>query len=147
MLMGKSINTLEEFEAEAARFASVLVPSPRGATLVTLSGELGAGKTAFTKAVARALGVEETVTSPTFVLEKVYPLSYKQVFKNLIHIDAYRLEKGSDLVSLDLDELLKGAGNLIFLEWPERVADAHLVPTKKISFVVTADGSRTISYE
>jgi tRNA threonylcarbamoyladenosine biosynthesis protein TsaE len=113
---------------------------------VTLSGELGAGKTAFTKAVARTLGVEDVVTSPTFVLEKIYPLT-NQVFNQLIHIDAYRLEKGADLAPLGLNELMKDPGNLIFLEWPERVADALPAPAKKISMVVNADNSRTISYE
>ena len=73
-VMEKAITTLEELEAEAGRFAIGLVPRENGATLVTLSGELGAGKTAFTKAVARTLGVEQIVTSPTFVLEKVYQL-------------------------------------------------------------------------
>ncbi len=143
--MKKSIQTLTEFEAEAARFAQSLAPSPEGATFVTLSGELGAGKTAFTKAVARTFGIEETITSPTFVLEKIYPLQ-KQSFKNLIHIDAYRLEKGSDLAPLDFGELMKDSNNLIFLEWPERVADALPSPAKKVSFVAHPDGSRIISY-
>src|SRR3989338_8753227 len=103
--MQKLIRTLAELEAEAARFARELVPRNTGATLVTLSGELGAGKTAFVKAVAKALGVGEVVNSPTFVLEKIYPLplfSQKsgKGFKRLIHIDAYRLEKGGDLAPL-----------------------------------------------
>jgi tRNA threonylcarbamoyl adenosine modification protein YjeE len=144
--MEKTVTTLEEFEAEATRFAQSLAPISSSATLVTLSGELGAGKTAFTKAVARAFGIEETVTSPTFVLEKIYPLQ-NQPFKNLVHIDAYRLEKGSDLAPLDFQNLMKDSGNLIFFEWPERVPHALPVATKKISFIVNADGTRTISYD
>ena len=134
-----------ELEAEAARFVGSLTPRDGGATLVTLAGELGAGKTAFTQTVAKALGVEEPVTSPTFVLEKVYGLT-KSVFKRLIHIDAYRLEKGSDLAPLGFDELMQDTGNLILLEWPERVADALPDPAVKISIVVNADDSRTITY-
>src|SRR3989338_9126767 len=143
--MQKLIRTLAELEAEAARFARELVPRNTGATLVTLSGELGAGKTAFVKAVARALGVEEVVTSPTFVLEKVYLLS-DQTFKRLIHIDAYRLERGVDLAPLGCDELMKDPGNLILLEWPETVANALPTPTARLSFVVNSDDSRTITY-
>ena len=143
--MKKLIRTLAELEAEAARFARELVPRNTGATLVTLSGELGAGKTAFVKAVARALGVEEVVTSPTFVLEKVYLLS-DQTFKRLIHIDAYRLERGVDLAPLGFDELMKDPGNLILLEWPENVANALPTPTARLSFVVNSDDSRTITY-
>lgn len=116
-----------------------------GATLVTLSGELGAGKTAFTKAAAKALGVEEIITSPTFVLEKIYLLG-EQPFKRLIHIDAYRLEKGADLAPLGFDELMQDAGNLILLEWPEKVDDVLPAATVRISLTVNPDGSRIIFY-
>lgn len=138
--------SLEEFEAEAAKFALSLQPKKDGATFVTLSGELGAGKTAFTKIVARTFGVEEMVTSPTFVLEKRYALSKSQPFAHLVHIDAYRLEKGSDLAPLGFSELLNDPGNLIMLEWPERVQDALPSPDRHLSFAVIPDGSHTISY-
>ena len=144
--MEKVVTTLEEFGAEAARLADTLAPSLQGATLVTLSGELGAGKTAFTKAVARALGVDETVTSPTFVLEKIYALSDGKHFDRLVHIDAYRLETGADLAPLGFDELMRDSGNLVLLEWPEQVSDALPHPAVRISIVAQPDGSRTISY-
>ncbi|HUY05587.1 MAG TPA: tRNA (adenosine(37)-N6)-threonylcarbamoyltransferase complex ATPase subunit type 1 TsaE [Candidatus Paceibacterota bacterium] len=145
--MEKVITTLAELEREAARFAETLAPSPRGATLVALSGELGAGKTAFTKAVAAALGVGETVTSPTFVLEKIYLLGGEALpFAKLVHIDAYRLESGEDLASLGFDELMRDRGNLVVLEWPEKVSDELPPPAVRISIVAQPDGSRTISY-
>ncbi len=144
--MEKIIMTLAELEAEAMRFAGTLAPSPRGATLVTLSGELGAGKTAFTKAVASALGVGETVTSPTFVLEKIYALPPGKHFDRLIHIDAYRLESGADLAPLGFDELMRSETNLILLEWPEKVRDALPEPSVHISIIAEPDGSRTVSY-
>lgn len=143
--MEKVIRTLEELEGEARSFAASLVPA-EGATLVTLSGELGAGKTAFTKAVARALGVTDIVNSPTFVLEKIYALSDGRPFKRLIHIDAYRLEKGRDLVPLGFEELVQDPQNLILLEWPEKIADALPAPTARISIVVQDDDSRILSY-
>ncbi len=143
--MGKTVNTLAEFEMEAVRFSSLLSPSEKGATLVTLSGELGAGKTTFTQTAARALGVEETVTSPTFVLEKIYLLPEGKPFKRLVHIDAYRLEQGSDLASLGFDELMRDPTNLIFLEWPEKVVDALPSPTIQIILTVESEDSRTIS--
>ncbi len=141
------IRTLVELETEAANFVSALAPSAQGATLVTLSGELGAGKTAFTKAVANVLGIEGTITSPTFVLEKIYLLPGGHSFKRLIHIDAYRLEKGSDLAPLGFDEFMQDTSNLILFEWPEMVADALPTPSAKLSFVAHTDGSRTISYD
>lgn len=146
----KTVRTLAEFEEEAARFIGALASSGRGATLVTLSGELGAGKTAFVKAAARALGVEEAVTSPTFVLEKIYQLpserSAAPAFKRLIHIDAYRLSSGSELAPLGFDELMRDAGNLVLLEWPEKVADALPAPAARVSLVERPDRSRDISY-
>ncbi len=144
--MEKTIRTLEELKKEAAGFVGTLMPSAQGATLVTLSGELGAGKTTFTKAAANALGIEEIVTSPTFVLEKIYQLPEGKTFKRLIHIDAYRLEQGSDLAPLGFDELMQDSGNLILLEWPEKVVDALPKPSKKLSLTVQSDGSRIILY-
>lgn len=146
--MQKEIKTLSELGEEAGRFVETLAPSSRGATLVTLSGELGAGKTAFVKAVAHALGVEDVVTSPTFVLEKIYKLGHRMSkFERLVHVDAYRLEKGADLAPLGFDELMKDSGNLILLEWPEKVSDALPDPAIKISLVANPDCSRTISYD
>ncbi len=148
-VMEKTVATLAEFEAEAERFIRGLVPAKRGATLVTLSGELGAGKTAFAKAVAKALSVEEHVTSPTFVLEKIYALPAPRSgpgFSRLVHIDAYRLESGKDLASIGFDELMQDSGNLLLLEWPEKVSDKLPTPAIRISLVAHADGSRTISY-
>ena len=156
--MGKLIHTLAELDVEAARFIAGLAIKEGGATLITLSGDLGAGKTAFTKSVAHSLGVEEIVNSPTFVLEKIYLIpgrghrvssghSVSTPFKRLVHIDAYRLESGSDLTPLGFDELMQDSGNLILLEWPEKVADALPVPTIRISIAPLPDGSRTISYD
>lgn len=149
-MMQKTVQTLVEFEEEAARFASSLASREQSATLVTLSGELGAGKTAFVKAVARSLGIEETVTSPTFVLEKIYILpqasGHTSAFKRLIHIDAYRLSSGSELAALGFDELMRDMGNLVMLEWPEKVADALPAPAVRVSIVSGADEIRDISY-
>ncbi|MEK7133780.1 MAG: tRNA (adenosine(37)-N6)-threonylcarbamoyltransferase complex ATPase subunit type 1 TsaE [Patescibacteria group bacterium] len=134
----------EEFASEARRFARALTPHPEHATVVVLSGELGAGKTTFVQEMATALGVAETVTSPTFVLEKIYQLK-GQKFPHLIHIDAYRLKGAHELEALGWKELLQNVGNLIVLEWPERVADR--VPEDAIRITLTGSGdTRKISY-
>lgn len=144
--MEKVLSSLADLELEASALIGRLSPTPGAATLVTLSGELGAGKTAFTQAVAKAYGVSESVTSPTFVLEKVYALPNESGFTHLIHIDAYRLESADELKVLGWDSLLKEEGNLIFLEWPENVAGA--LPASAIALRLTpqADGSRLMSY-
>lgn len=150
MTVEKKVKNLEELDAEAARFARALAPAVVGATLVTLSGELGVGKTAYVKAAARALGVADVVSSPTFVLEKIYAIPKfrhpMSELTKLVHIDAYRLESGSELAPLRLEELMKDPNNLIMLEWPEKVADALPKATMRISIISDIDGSRTISY-
>ena len=144
--MERHIQTVEKLEVEARSFLSALPLRQEGATLVTLSGELGAGKTAFAKALAKALGVEEEVTSPTFVLEKIYALSAGAPFARLAHIDAYRLSRGADLAPLGFSELIKDASNFILLEWPEKVKDALPEPAVCITITAEEDGSRTLSY-
>ncbi len=143
----KHLPDLAALQQEAAELTATLAPAETGATLVTLSGELGAGKTSFTQGVARALGVEDAVTSPTFVLEKIYelPEHASRGFKRLVHIDAYRLDGGSALAPLGFDELMQDKHNLILLEWPERVADALPPAHMQISLTVV-DTGRAISY-
>lgn len=140
------ITSLDALAAEAERFVTSLTPNEHTATLVTLSGELGAGKTAFTKAVAKALGVGEMVNSPTFVLEKIYKLPGGSLFKHLIHIDAYRLLGGKDLAPLGFDEIMQDPANLVLLEWPEKVPDGLPTPTHRLVFKVLAENERTITY-
>lgn len=94
------------------------------ATLVTLSGDLGAGKTTLSQSLARELGVVENVISPTFVILKNYQLpitNYK--WKKLVHIDAYRLNDSKELMNLGWKEILNDKDNLILIEWSELVPE------------------------
>jgi len=92
------------------------------AFVVGLSGHLGAGKTAFTKCVAEILGIEEIITSPTFVIMKSYEIETLNFpWKRLIHIDAYRLERMEELEVLEWEKLVADKNNLILIEWPENV--------------------------
>jgi len=94
------------------------------AYVVYLSGEIGAGKTTFTKCLAKELGVKETVHSPTFVVMRSYECEDSDTnknFKNLIHIDAYRFEDKKEGDILSLEELYKDKSNLMLIEWPENM--------------------------
>ncbi len=107
------------------------------ALVVGLSGNLGSGKTAFVKAVAAALGVDEMVTSPTFVIEKIYKTKNSD-FPRLVHIDAYRLESARELEVLNFEELVEDPNNLILIEWPENVKEilpegAHTIKCEFVS--------------
>ncbi len=138
-------NSLEETEKIARDLVEKLKPQTK-ATVLGLNGNLGNGKTTFTQMIAKILGVNDTVTSPTFVIEKIYELENKK-FKRLIHIDVYRLEKSEELLHLGWQEVISDPENLILIEWPERVADIMPEHTK-ISFkVLENESSREIEIE
>ncbi len=102
-----------------------LAAAPRsGAAVVSLSGELGAGKTTFTQALAGVLGASGPVQSPTYVIMRKHPLPQGAAWQTLVHIDAYRLKNAADLTAIAWAELLTNPGNLIVIEWPERVEGA-----------------------
>ncbi len=130
---------------KAEEFVATLRPR-KTAMVVTLSGELGAGKTTFAKGIAKALGVDETVSSPTFVIEKIYSLK-NQLFDRLIHIDAYRLKDAHELEVLGWKQLIADSGNIIVLEWPEGVPGAIPTDAIGIRFDIEGDGRIiTITY-
>ncbi len=139
------LQTRTDLQVAARAFVAGLSAKKDHATLVTLSGELGAGKTAFVQECAAALGVSEEVTSPTFVIENRYPLTGAHGFTELIHIDAYRLESGDSLGSLRFAEDIQNPHLLIMLEWPERVAGALPLADVSIVLVLLEDGTRTLS--
>jgi L-threonylcarbamoyladenylate synthase len=88
------------------------------AIVFALEGEMGAGKTIFTKGLARAMGITELVTSPTFALENEYQTGHEKLF----HFDALRLENSGDLIALGFENLIKNK-SVVSIEWAERVAD------------------------
>ncbi len=140
--MKQQVKDLETLEKIAHRIVSALRPRDQ-ATLITLSGELGAGKTTFSQMVGKGLHIYENMVSPTFVLEKVYPLTGVEGFSKLVHIDAYRLEGAEELSTLGFSELLQDPQNIILLEWPEKVKDGLPTPTIAITLEVQDDGTRT----
>lgn len=142
----KSIQETEKFAASVVRDISKQ-KKRNNALVVGLSGELGSGKTAFTKGVARALGVKTTVTSPTFVLEKIYTLSPRKTFSKLVHIDAYRLENKKELDALNWGEIIQDPSALVLIEWPECVKGALPQNAQKISFMVVDDTTRKILWQ
>jgi len=119
--------------------------SDKVVTVVGLHGDLGSGKTAFTKCIAKLLGINETVTSPTFVIEKIYSLK-GQPFERLIHIDAYRLESGKELLHLEWKEICADPKNLILIEWPENVADVMPENYIKINFEFVDEATRKMEF-
>jgi tRNA threonylcarbamoyladenosine biosynthesis protein TsaE len=108
---GITTESAEQTRSLAAELAAALPPD----TTLALHGDMGVGKTTFVQGLAQGLGVHEHVTSPTFAIYSVY----QGTEKKLIHLDAYRLEKESQIESLLLDEFLVSP-YVLAVEWPEK---------------------------
>ena len=108
-------NSEAETEALGGRLADRLTPG----AVVAFTGDLGAGKTAFTRGMARGLGVEDRVTSPTFTIVNEYEGGRLSLF----HFDMYRLSSSNELFDIGWEDYLS-RGGVCAVEWSENVADA-----------------------
>ena len=124
-------------EAALARFGAALARSlrPPPPVVVAIRGDLGTGKTTLVRAIARALGVTEPVTSPTFALVHRYRGGATSVY----HVDAYRLRRAADAADLGLDDMLSEPDSVVLIEWPERLGEALPPPTHRIALAYTDD--------
>lgn len=130
------MNKLSLSEKETIKIAMNFAQSLKGGDVLALTGDLGAGKTIFAKGIAAAFGVKETVNSPTFVIMKNYKAS-RGLVKELVHIDAYRLENENDIKAIGALDYFGRSGAVVLVEWPERVKDILPKKTKwvKISYL------------
>ena len=135
---------LENFARELLKEFLVKPTENNQATIIALSGNLGAGKTTFVQLLAKELGVEEKVTSPTFTIMKGYELAGE--FNHLIHMDAYRIEDLSELRPLRFSELLTDNKNILCIEWAEKIQSALPSEIIKINIEILPDGKREITY-
>ena len=131
----------KETQAAAKKIADIFKKhQAKGAAVLALEGELGSGKTTFVQGLAKALGVKEKVLSPTFVLMKRFgvrplepvlnkakerdknsPAKAEPPLKDLYHIDCYRIESPEELRGFGFGDILKNPGNLMVIEWAEKI--------------------------
>lgn len=147
----KNFEDLDRFADKFVNFISTKhKESAEKAIVVGLSGDLGAGKTTFSKKYAEKLGIFENVTSPTFVIQKGYKIPENSplsgIFTDFVHIDAYRLESSKELEVLGWSKLLASPRTLIFIEWPEKVEDILPTDSIKIKFDFIDDTTRRVSH-
>ena len=120
--------SVEETQALGEALGKTLGPG----AVVACMGDLGAGKTAFLQGVARGLGVESAVTSPTFVLVNVYRGRLP-----VHHLDAYRTDSLTEILELGLEEMLDGEG-VTFIEWADKMLP--LLPARTVVVRISGAG-------
>lgn len=108
-------NSVEDTNQLAAKIAEKVKDS---GGVIALSGDLGAGKTTFTQGFAKALGIDEKIISPTFVIMRQHQVPNSS--KVLYHIDLYRLGDETNLNEVGIAELFSNPDNLIIIEWAEK---------------------------
>lgn len=134
------IRNLSEIDEAAKQFLDAV----RGHSLVAFYAPMGAGKTTFTTAICRVLGVDEdAVSSPTFAIVNEYrAASGEPVF----HFDFYRIEKMEEALDIGFYDYVD-SGSLCIMEWPENIEDIIPEETLRVSIAVAPDGTRTVSWE
>lgn len=133
--MKKVLKKIEDTEKLANEIASNL----QGSSVLALIGELGAGKTTFTQALARALGVKRVVKSPTFTVLQTYKTKNKLT---LCHVDAYRISNPQELEALGFFDYLNDPKTITIIEWADRIYK-NLPKGTQIIKLVEKNGLRT----
>ena len=123
--------------ARSFDFSSCL-PASRAASIIGLTGDLGSGKTTFIQGFLKGLGVKQRITSPTFVIFKRYEIpACRQArkdknYKNVYHVDCYRLNKPEEILKLGFKEIINNPQNIVLIEWAEKLK--KILP-KKIDWI------------
>ena len=131
---------LEDLDRAAKEFLG----SIGEATLVAFYAPMGAGKTTFTTAICKALGVQEdAISSPTFAIVNEYRSGAGEP---IYHFDFYRIERPEEALDIGLYDYLD-SGALCLMEWPENIEGLLPEETLKVSICVNPDGNRTVSWE
>jgi len=122
----------------AKKFAKKL----RGGEIIGLIGELGTGKTVFVKGLATGLGIKKNITSPTFVLMKIYQIQNpKSKIQNLVHIDAYRIKSEQDIVSIGAEEYFNQSNTVTAIEWADKIG--KILPLNATMITLKNKGKNT----
>lgn len=108
----------------------------KAGAIVTLTGELGAGKTTFAKGFAEGLGVTSEISSPTFTLMDIHQFSLNGKACQFVHVDTYRGESAEDFADIGLEEYLGAPDTICLIEWPEKIAP--LLANKQVLSITIA---------
>jgi len=134
-------------EKQTFNLAKKMARQITGGQVIGLIGGLGAGKTVFTKGLAAGLDIKKTITSPTFVLMRIYPVKCYQLIKTFVHIDAYRLKKIENLIAIGAVEYFNRPNTITVIEWADKIKPILPKRTKFVKITITINkDTRTINY-
>ncbi|MFC1632517.1 tRNA (adenosine(37)-N6)-threonylcarbamoyltransferase complex ATPase subunit type 1 TsaE [Patescibacteria group bacterium] len=114
---------LFDSEEALAKFTKEFSKTIKSGSVIALVGDLGAGKTTFTKYLAKELGVEQEITSPTFTLAREYSGKVGSEPITFYHLDAYRLKNSEEAKALGLEDWLADKKGVLVIEWAEKIKD------------------------
>lgn len=142
----------EETQKLGESFAKRLIKKRAGRTAVVLAleGDLGGGKTTFVQGLTRGLGLKDSITSPSFVLIRRYPIEFQVssfMIYDLYHIDCYRLNKPWQLQELGFEEIINNPKNIVVIEWAESVEEIMPKDKTVIKFEWVDENKRKITFE
>lgn len=133
MKVNRSICSLEQTRALGIKIGQ----SVKEGTVITLTGDLGAGKTTLTQSIAKGMGITKTVSSPTFTICKIYHGRLP-----LYHFDAYRLEGSEE--DLGFEEMIEGDG-LAVIEWPQYID--YMIPEDALEITICLSGEESREFQ
>jgi len=137
--MNIKIKSLDRINDAAIEFIKAMGDN----TVFAFRGEMGAGKTTFIKAVCEALGVSDTINSPTFAIVNEYRSDSGEL---IYHFDFYRINKIEEAYDFGYEDYFY-SGSLCFIEWPEKIESLLPHDTVNVSIKAHTDGSRDVTLE
>ena len=117
-----------------------------GAKILTLYGELGSGKTTLVQGLAKGLGIPHRIVSPTFIIVRRYKLNLKN-YHWFYHIDLYRISSGVEIADLGLTEIFNQLGNIVTIEWAEKLGSFTSPKRIDIKFIQINEAERKIAIQ
>ena len=132
------IESLDHIEEAARQFVAAMGDR----TVFALYGSMGAGKTTFTKAICQVLGVEDSISSPTFAIVNEYRSASGEL---IYHFDFYRIRKLEEVYDMGYEDYFY-SGALCFVEWPELIEELLPADTVRVDIRENEDGSRSVCW-
>lgn len=143
---GKMVQNITTSEKQTFDLARDYASRLQGGEVVALQGDLGAGKTVFVKGLAQGLGCQKNISSPTFVLMKVYGINSSSI-KYFCHVDAYRINSEEDLLAIGLQDYLGREDTVTVLEWAEKITGIIPKKSQKIKIEYLSEFQRELFWQ